>query len=257
MPKIHIRSDTHHECNFDNCVSAPIPKAADIIILAGDIDRGTSGIEWASTLNKPVLYVSGNHELFKSNIDTMEYEMRTAAKTTKNVHFLQNDTHIIDNIRFLGTTLWTDYNLFGNSAIAKSYADFSLADHRLISKGYAGLRSLLSPDDAQKMHNRSKYWLINQLSKPWQGKTVVITHHAPHENSVHTKFASNPLTPAFASDLSDVISSFDIDLWVHGHMHDAVDYTIHGTRVVCNPLGYPATSEQDDFKPELIIEIKL
>ena len=96
---------------------------------------------------------------------------------------------------------------------------------------------------------------MSELSKPWEGKTVVITHHAPHKNSIHPKFATDQLTPAFASDLTDIISNFDIDLWIHGHMHDAADYSVYGTRVLCNPMGYPRTSEPDDFNPNLILEI--
>jgi Icc-related predicted phosphoesterase len=253
--KIHIRSDDHHEFYRGSPGWHPVPENAEIIILAGDIDIGCEGIKWASTLGKPVLYVAGNHELYKGNIDAMEYEMRRVAKEAGNVYFLQNDTHIIGSIRFLGTTLWSDYNLLGNPAVAKSYAEFSLSDHKLISKGYAGLRRLLSPDDALKIHNRSKGWLISELVKPWAGKTVVITHHAPHPRSVHSKFTYDRLSPAFASDLTDIICSFDIDLWVHGHMHNASDYTVHGTRIVCNPHGYPGTTEPVDFNPNFTIEL--
>ncbi|MBB5187105.1 Icc-related predicted phosphoesterase [Zhongshania antarctica] len=255
MTKVHVRSDDHHEFYRGKRGWHPIPENAEMIILAGDIDIGLAGITWAATLGKPVLYVPGNHEYYTHNISTLEHEMRTLAKETRNVVFLQNDVYIIDDTRFLGTTLWTDYNVFGQPKIAKGYAEYGLSDHRLITHGYQSPYKFFAPEDAQKVHNRSKYWLVSELSKPWSGKTVVITHHAPHRNSIHPKFARDHLTPAFASDLTDIISNFDIELWIHGHMHDAADYSVYGTRVLCNPMGYPGTSEPDDFNPDLIVEI--
>ncbi|WP_339677359.1 metallophosphoesterase [uncultured Zhongshania sp.] len=105
MTKVHIRSDSHHEFYRGKGGEHPIPSDADLIILAGDIDIGVAGIHWASSLKHPVWYVPGNHEYYTKNIDTLEYEMRRLAQTTNNVIFLQNDTHIVDDIRFLGTTL--------------------------------------------------------------------------------------------------------------------------------------------------------
>ncbi len=255
MTKIHIRSDDHHEFYRGEGGWHPIPEAADMIILAGDIDIGVAGIQWAATLGKPVLYIPGNHEYYTHNIDALDLEMRALATTTDNVTFLQNDLHVIGGTRFLGSTLWTDYNVFGQPKVGKSYAESSLSDHRLITWGNESTPTYFAPEDAQKLHNRSKYWLINELSKPWNGKTVVITHHAPHRSSIDPKFEKDPLTPAFASDLADVISNFDIQLWIHGHMHDAADYSVNGTRVLCNPMGYPGTSEPDDFSPNLIVEL--
>lgn len=158
MPKIHIRSDTHNEFYSGKPEWHPIPNKAEIIILAGDIDLGTAGIKWASTLKKQILYVAGNHEYYTHNLDILEYDMRATAHNSDNVVFLQNDTYVINDIRFIGTTLWTDYNIFGNSKLAKSYAEYGLSDHRLITRGHAGLRKFFSPSDAQKVHNRSKQW---------------------------------------------------------------------------------------------------
>lgn len=255
MLKIHIRSDDHHEFYRGSPGWHPVPENAEIIILAGDIDIGCEGIKWASTLGKPVLYVAGNHEYYTHHRESLEQEMRAVAKGTKNVTFLENDTHVIGETRFLGATLWTDYNIFGTSKRSKVYAEMGLADHRLITHGSTQPTRFFSPNDAQKIHNRSKAWLINELHKPWHGSTVVITHHAPNRGSIHSQFTNDSLTPAFASDISDVLSVFDIDLWVHGHMHHTADYTVHGTRVVCNPHGYPGTTEPVDFTPNLIIEL--
>lgn len=102
------------------------------------------------------------------------------------------------------------------------------------------------------------------LHEPFDGRTVVVTHHAPHPDSVHPRFAGNLLNPAFASDLSALMGP--ADLWIHGHVHDSFDYQVNGTRVIANPRGYalnrqsvqsPEQLEWENplFDPRLVIEI--
>lgn len=255
MTKIHIRSDDHHEFYRGKAGWNPIPADADLVILAGDIDVGTSGLRWASTLGKPVLYIAGNHEYYDRNIHATELALRKEAADFEDVYFLEKNTVVIDDIRFIGTTLWTDYDFFGNSKLSKSYAEYGLADHRLITYGPAGYPKFFSPGMAQTTHTRSKKWLENELYQPFHGKTVVITHHAPHKNSVASIFETDRLTPSFVSDLSSTLEQFNIDVWVHGHMHNPSDYTVYGTRIICNPHGYPGTPEPEGFQPNFMIEL--
>ena len=93
------------------------------------------------------------------------------------------------------------------------------------------------------------------LNEPFAGKTVVITHHAPSEKSVHPRYANNLLTPAFASDLEDLMEGDRVALWIHGHTHDVFDYEVYGTRVVCNPRGYLPYEAKNKFNPEWVIEL--
>jgi len=117
-------------------------------------------------------------------------------------------------------------------------------------------KRLFTPAHAQNVHFRSREWLERELSKPHDGPTIVVTHHAPHINSVHPMYiGTSPVNSCFASDLADILEKYDIDLWVHGHPHWTFDYTVFGTRVVCNPYGYYPSREINDFNKDLLIEV--
>jgi hypothetical protein len=95
---------------------------------------------------------------------------------------------------------------------------------------------LITPAMILADHLASRTWLEGELRREFIGKTVVISHHAPHRLSVHRKYVGHPLTPAFASDLADLMHR--ADLWIHGHAHDSFDYQVGRCRVVSNPAGY-------------------
>jgi hypothetical protein len=149
--------------------------------------------------------------------------------------FLDNSVVDFGGTRFLGTTLWTDYRLQPDVPQARSMdvAARGLADHGRIRHGFG----LFSPADAPAEHLASPAWLERELSTPYDGRTVVISHHGPHPGSVHPRYAGDPLNAAFVSDLSPLLGG--ASLWLHGHVLDSFDYTVHGCRVVANPLGYP------------------
>lgn len=104
------------------------------------------------------------------------------------------------------------------------------------------------------MHRASRAWLTEQLATPFAGKTVVVTHHAPHRLSVPPQYDGDPLTPCYASHLPELVRP-PVDLWIHGHIHDSMDYDIEGTRVLVNPRGYKPPDENPAFEPSLVVEI--
>ena len=173
------------------------------------------------------------------------------------IHLLQDAEFIIDGVRFLGSTLWTDYALDGNPAAAMRYAQRAMNDHRLIFPRELG--QPFTPEDALRYHKQSLLWLGDALRLPFDGKTVVVTHHLPHP-TVHPGYAGDLLNPAFCSDLSGLVEGSGAALWVHGHTHTSCDYVAGATRVVCNPRGYgPVRSggriENPEFDAELALEI--
>jgi Icc-related predicted phosphoesterase len=122
-----------------------------------------------------------------------------------------------------------------------------------IGVGLGGQR--FTPDDAIRLHSASRDWLAVMLAEPFEGKTVVVTHHAPSSLSVHPRYAKNLLTPAFASNLENLMDGHRVVLWVHGHMHDPFDYEVYGTRIICNPRGYAPNALTSDFRPDLVVDI--
>jgi hypothetical protein len=174
------------------------------------------------------------------------------------VNLLQDAGVIVDGVRFLGSTLWTDYALFGNPVSGMLHARRWLNDHRVIYP--TEIADPLAPEKALRWHMQSRFWLTEALRSPFDGPTVVVTHHLPHPLSVHARFATDPLTPAFCSDLSDLVENSGTALWVHGHTHTSCDYVAGNTRVVCNPKGYgplwhETAVENPDFDPALVLEI--
>ncbi len=208
---------------------------ADVLVLAGDIGHASEAVELFRDWPVPVLYVAGNHEAYSGTWESVLDELTDAARGTS-VRFLERDCVDFWGVRFLGCTLWTDYRLRSNYTQGQlmENAQRSLNDHRLIRTREGGL---FSTAHALREHERSRAWLLDELSRPYDGKTVVVTHHGPHPLSIHSKYAGDMTSAAFASDLSELLPG--VDLWLHGHVHDSFDYTVGRCRVVANPRGYP------------------
>ena len=201
------------------------------------------------------MMVLGNHEFYGSGLGT-ELVRAQAGTTTHNIHVLENAAVVLGGTRFVGATLWTDYDLFGpdNRDTCIQAAQASLNDHRLIGLTTGGSADRrFKPVDARALHQQTRDYLDRALAAPHPGPTVVITHHAPHENSVARRFNRSPLTGAFVSDLAAVINTHQPALWIHGHTHTSFDYRIGATRVICNPAGYG--SENPEFDPALVVEV--
>lgn len=253
--KLYILSDLHNE--FYQYFSSDASLEADVVVLAGDIQGWINGIEWARAEwpDKPIVYVAGNHEFYAYDRVQTIAEMREAA-VQQNVHFLENNAVVIDGVRFLGCTLWTDFEYFGKDSkeYYMLYGDNHLNDFSMIQNG----SKTFTPTDSTVVHAESLAWLKAELSKDFYGYTVVVTHHAPSEMSVSDRWKTAPLTACFASGLEQFIADNPIKLWIHGHTHDSFDYKLSNTRVVCNPRGYtrnPYTQENLQFNKKLIIDI--
>lgn len=250
--KIHILSDLHKEL----AKYQPQQADADVIVLAGDIDKGARGIAWARQTwpDKEIVYVPGNHEYYGSSIEEENKQMAKAGKS-HGVHVLNPGEAVIQGVRFLGAVLWTDFNLFGadRRETAMRAGQGSLTDFRVIE--YKEKR--FTPLDSVKLHERDLHFLTQNLSMEFDGRTVVVTHHLPSMLSVSERFKENIMAACFASKLDELMG--DSVLWIHGHTHDSFDY-VHpkGTRVVCNPRGYMkpnGTMENSQFRPDLVMEI--
>lgn len=267
--KIHVLSDLHNEfMPFD------VPDVgADVVVLAGDIDLHTRGIDWALEAwdgqNTPLIYVIGNHEFYHAELHGIREQIAERALEARirfgvPIYVLDNSEVVLEDqtdgslVRFLGSTLWTDYKLFGSGtemAFAMREAKQSIMDHDCIQ--CAPMR-VFQPSQAAALHRDSISWLAQQLNKPFDGKTVVVTHHLPSQRSVAERFQSSPLSAAFASNLDYLVEKADI--WIHGHTHDNFDYRLGKCRVVCNPRGYVRERnglldvENKNFIPDLVVE---
>ena len=250
-----LLSDLHLEFQP---LAAVAPAQTDAVILAGDIDEGVAGILWAqeSFPDLPVLYVAGNHEFYRGEVGQVAQAMREAAADS-NVVLLEKAALELGGVRILGTTLWTDFAVFAGDDpedLAWSMSDCRryVPDFGGYIRCAAGDREIqLTPEVTRRWHLQSATWLRQQLSVPFDGKTLVVTHHAPSMRSVAPCYAMHPATPAWASGLDDLVAQ--ADHWWHGHTHEAADYLLGQCRVRCNPRGYGDENRQ--FDPSLLLRV--
>lgn len=213
------------------------------------------------TSGEETCHLLGNHEWYCYSRRLVVEEELAAARPVASelgVHFLWDDEIIVEGVRFLGSSLWTDYALHGEIADSMAYAKFRMNDHRLIYPRTD--MKPLEPAEARHWHLKSRSWLTEKLSQVFPGKTVVVTHHLPHPRSIGAQYKGDHLNPAYCSDLAELVECFGAALWVHGHTHTSSDYVAGTTRVVCNPKGYGPRSrharfENEAFDDRLVIEI--
>jgi len=246
--KIQLYSDLHiefeaFEARLEN---------ADVLVFAGDIEVGKSAIEWLNGLDmdKPIIYVLGNHEYYKSTYPKLLGELKGAI-TRNNIHLLENESVTINDVTFHGCTLWTDFELFGDPRLAGYECQQVMTDFRRIRRlpNYSKLRAI----DVSVIHRRSLKWLGASLDAA-SGCNVVVTHYAPSLRSVPECYKNDIVTAGYASNLEEFVNMHSIDLWLHGHLHSSSDYRIGGCRVVCNPRGYKGEFNPG-FEIEKIVEV--
>jgi len=246
--KIHLLSDLHLE--FKDFV--PPPTAADVVVLAGDVHTKGRGVEWAQkTFSKPVVMVMGNHDYWDGSLEHTRLKAEAEAAGS-HVHLLHNRAVVIDGVRFVGATLWTDFQLTGNPALSMWDAQTRMSDYRKIRNETFGR---LKPGQLLRQHVQSRAFLEDQLNAPFAGPTVVVTHHAPTGQAVPQRYrdSCDVLNACYASNLDRLIG--DVPLWLHGHIHDSHCLQLGDTRVVCNPRGYAPIELNPDFDPGLVLEV--
>jgi len=244
MIKIGVVSDLHTEfwTASDRYAIAEVVQRrladADLILVPGDIANGAIGIDLTRSMfpDRPVFMVAGNHEFYNYDYNQTLDELKRRA--TENVQFLHKTTAVLGvhntSIRILGTTLWTDFLLHGTRELSLLDA-MQINDFRLIR--YQG--RVLKPADTLEWHRQEREWLLGELEMPFDGITIVMTHHAPVAFAIGPQYRGDALSPCFASNLEPALARRDIALVVWGHTHHCVDRTIGPIRFVSNQTGYP------------------
>lgn len=237
--KLHILSDLHVDVDSYDFVHVP---DARFVIIAGDVGEKLTkkSLVWLAAEVKrrgaEIVYVPGNHDFYKTNVPS-ELERARAAAAELGIHLLATgESVLLQGVKIVGATLWTDYNLSGNRALAMVDAgdrNLGLNDHRYIRHN-----GRFHPRTAASLHYQQRMAIRTALEEPFEGPTVVVTHHAPHPRSLKVPSDNPHLDAAYASDLGEMIAELRPTLWIHGHVHTSQDYMIADTRVVSNPRGY-------------------
>ena len=244
--RLAVLSDLHVE--FQAFEPAPALADADVVVLAGDIHNGLEALRWARRCfpAQRIVQVAGNHEFFGHCWQDLLPALRAEARRL-GIDFLERDAIVIDGVRFLGATLWTDFELFTvpgrplamDATAAMAVMQRRMVDFRLIRwrDGGPGPERPLEPADTAMLHHATRSWLDDALAQPFDGPTVVVSHHLPSFRSVAPAFLRAASNAAFASDVDHLVAR--ADLWIHGHTHHSFDYRLGPARVVANPRGYP------------------
>ena len=261
MLKIQLLSDIHLETH-PHWRATPVP-GADLLVLAGDIGsyQGGSrlegddfGLEHFSPLRgwpTPVLFVPGNHEYDALDFDAAHERLRATCERL-GIHWLERQTLVLGGVRFVGTTLWTDFDALGSDEKSRTKA-FRAANYYLQKTGTTRDAQPWLAEGIRAQALACQQWLRAALAEPFDGSTVVVTHFAPSLHSADPRYGHTPGTAGFCNALDDLLPQ--ARLWLHGHLHAPSDYVHQGCRVVANPLGYARKNEQALHRPNLLIEL--
>ena len=255
--KIRLFSDLHLEFTkykFDHIYVPHADDAETTLLLAGDISTGMTAIPFIEEMCKYfkyVLYVHGNHEGYHNEFEKLiaDWQAWDLEGAPLNFHFLYNDWRILDGVRFLGGTMWTDFA--HEDELVMNYASTYMNDYGMIRLN--GLA--MTPEYILNEHKKFCAFILEKFAEDFPGLTVVMTHHSPG-NSVRRKGRKENGDEFYFADIENFIGTEDkAVLWVHGHLHRNFDYMINNTRVVCNPFGYYGHAENHGFDPQIVIEI--
>ena len=287
--KIGVCSDLHLEFgdlfikNEDN---------VDVLILSGDIlverdldmrDRRQEELGFARARSSRwheffdrvcfqfpnVIYIMGNHEHYHGDFKYTHNELKRKLAHHTNLHVLDKEVVKIDDITFIGGTLWTDMNkedpltLHGIKRMMNDFRCVKNSDKEVNYKSFDDegkptfhtRTAIFSPEDAVEDHKKFLDYIRTIVAEKHDEKFVVVGHHTPSHLSCHPRYGSDDLmNGGYHSDLSDfILDRPQIKLWTHGHTHELFDYMIGETRVVCNPRGYHGHEEiADNFKLKVV-----
>jgi Icc-related predicted phosphoesterase len=250
--RIHLLSDLHQEF-----AEIAVPEVdCDLLILAGDVSTKRNGIRWIKERGSkvPVIYICGNHEYYGDKLPALRDHIREEAAENPMIHFLENESVVIDGVPFFACTLWANLELQGPWQEAVDVVGPMMNDYKRITHSKDGEYRKLRPADTRRVHLESMVAMQQFFQEQDSRRSVVVTHHAPSPRSLPERRRPMPLSAAYASDLEEFILAHQPQLWLHGHVHHSNDYMIGATRVISNPRGYPG-EQNPGFDPALIIEV--
>lgn len=211
------------------------------LILAGDIGNPYDTNYWdflrdCSQIFAHVIFITGNHEYYNKNIDLLIIDNYIKSESLKinNLHFLQQNSITINNIMYIGCTMWSSIPKENKKDVEMQMNDYNLIFNFNVNR-------------CNLIHEKHKLWLTNEVNNNNCCKKVVITHHLPSNKLISKKYLNNPINSAFYSNLEYLMGP-NINIWIAGHTHTRHDITIHETRVLVNPIGYSKENHNGSIK---------
>lgn len=251
----------------------PAP-GADLLVLAGDVgsyqpgsglvedDFGLARFSPKKGWPVPVLYVPGNHEYDGLDFDATHQRLRALCEEL-GITWLEREEKVIGGVRFLGTTLWSDFDALSlapgqpeptlQQLLKAREKAFRAANFYLRKAAAMRHGEMMLAEGWREQALACQAWLAEALARPFAGSTVVVTHFAPSLRSADPRYGLTPGTAGFCNSLQPLLAR--AQFWLHGHLHCQHDYVEEGCRVVANTLGYAAKGEQADFREDRIVVV--
>lgn len=255
---IRLYSDTHLETGKGIIIPPMELDMETVLVLAGDIGYPKDVINLIAELTNKflaIIYITGNHEYYDrlSDKDEIDNIIEAGLEEFTNVYFLSNSSVKIQDVTFIGSTLWADItsslNKMGN--IYHQLNDFRMIYYFGEDSEYPQPLTYAEMANWQK---ESVKYLENTINRT-EGKKVIVTHFSPSTRSTHIKYLGNKLNPYFHNNLEYLLVDNELT-WLHGHTHASCDYTIGNSKVFCNPWGYyDIRVENPEFNEYLTIEV--
>ena len=233
-----------------------------VLVLPGDIDlekRVKLVYETWAPRFKAIVGVAGNHEFYGGSINRVNQKIDESVCHLPNAWFLDMQEVDVDDVWFVGATLWTDFDNLNQTVMFD--AKLWMNDYKQIRVGPPAqpYQRKLTPVEVANIHLQHKAYMFERIKKhKSEGKTVVaVSHHLPTYLCIDEKYKGQSLNGCYASELWYDMEAAEPDLWVHGHVHNQVDIIPPGlkTRIVCNPRGYWPSDMNSDFDPNFSVEV--
>lgn len=266
MSDLHLEVHPHYR-------PRPAPEA-ELLVLAGDIgsyqpgsrlEGSDFGLERFSPLRGwpvPVLFVPGNHEYDGLDFDEAHQRLRETCQRL-GISWLEREVLVQGGVRFVGTTLWADFDALLTPEdwaaasparlLKKREKAFRAANFYLQKTGATRRGEPWLAEGWREQALVCEQWLRAALAEPFDGTTVVVTHFAPSLSSADPRYGLTPGTAGFCNSLDELLPLAQV--WLHGHLHCQQDYEAGGCRVVANTLGYAVKGEQEGFREQLVLDI--
>ena len=262
--RLQILSDLHLET--EDYRPEPHPQA-ELLVLAGDVDSTWAGLERFAGWPVPVLFVAGNHEFDRRDIDEAALALR-ARCTDLGLRLLERESCIVtaasgQRVRFLGTTRWSDFDLFGAAGRERAQRAARYFVDVMKSRRHG---QAFDPAAVREEALRCRDWLAAELRRPrrdpaagWDA-TVVVTHFGPSLRSADPRYGAQPGTASFCN--ADDALMPGTDWWIHGHLHCRHDYLVRHddappTRVLCHARGHARKGEAPAHDPPALWTLDL
>lgn len=226
----------------------PLPDNADVVVLGGDIHIGAALIDFVNRIAAALpechlVVVAGNHEFYRQYRKKTLTLYRQAFIDNHRIHFLENDYVDINDVRFIGATLWTGFPLFDDRFTkdeVMAYAKDTVSDFDFIADDSdSGNIKAFTPEVAEKLFLESKSAIDTMLEQSDARRTIVITHFPPLQALRNPRFEIEKMTSYFTADCSEIVRKHRPAYWFYGHNHWSASADIDGTTFISNQLGYP------------------